>query len=337
MRVLVTGGTGFLGAWTAKAVADAGHRVRFLVRDPSRLTAPAALGVDTADRVVGDITDADSVRLALLGCDAVVHCAAVVATDRRRAREMLTTNTVGATHVLGIAAELGLDPIVHVSSFTVLFHPGATTVSAELPVVGGSDAYGRSKARVELYARGLQDAGAPVVVSYPGMVLGPAAGPRFGEGADGVEVAVRLRLLPGRHAGWTIVDVRDVAALHAAALVPGLGPRRYLCGGHRVGVTELAALFSEVTGRTTRAVPVPDAALRLLGRTSDALSRLVPFTSPLTEAAMQYYTRMPESDDSASERDLGLRYRDPGEVIADTISGLRAAGRLPRLPGRDES
>ncbi|MET7770432.1 NAD-dependent epimerase/dehydratase family protein [Nocardia sp. NPDC005366] len=328
MRVLVTGGTGFVGAWTADAVAAAGHHVRFLVRDPSRLTAPAALGVDTADHVVGDITDADSVRTALLGCDAVIHCAAVVATDPRRAREMLTTNTVGARNVLGIAAELGLDPIVHVSSFTVMFGPATAVVSADLPVVGGSDAYGRSKAQVELFARGMQDAGAPVVITYPGMVLGPPAGNQFGEGADGVRAAVGMGFLPGRRAGWTIVDVRDVAALHAALLVAGLGPRRYVCGGHRVGVADLAALFSEITGRTTRAVPIPDAALRLFGRVSDGLTRIVPFSTPLTEAAMQYYTRMPESDDTPSERDLALRYREPSEVIADTVAGLRAVGRL---------
>ncbi|MDT5220694.1 MAG: hypothetical protein QOF15_2799, partial [Mycobacterium sp.] len=74
MRVLVTGGTGFVGGWTAKAIADAGHSVRFLVRKPERLqTSVAALGVDTSDFAVGDIKDRDSVRAALQGCDAVVH------------------------------------------------------------------------------------------------------------------------------------------------------------------------------------------------------------------------------------------------------------------------
>jgi len=63
---------------------------------------------------------------------------------------------------------------------------------AEPPVVGGTDAYGRSKAKVEVFARGLQALGAPVAITYPGMVLGPPAGDQFGEAAEGVEGVARL-------------------------------------------------------------------------------------------------------------------------------------------------
>ncbi|MDF2826696.1 MAG: oxidoreductase [Mycobacterium sp.] len=93
MRVLVTGGTGFVGAWTAKAAQEQGHQVRFLVRNPERLrTSAGQIGVDTSDHVVGDIADAASTEAAMANCDAVIHCAAMVSTDPNRADEMLTTN-----------------------------------------------------------------------------------------------------------------------------------------------------------------------------------------------------------------------------------------------------
>ena len=323
MHVLVTGGTGFVGGWTAKAVADAGHSIRFLVRTPEKLqTTVAQLGVDVSDFAVGDITDRVSVREALSGCDAVVHSAALVATDPRRTAAMLATNMQGAQNVLGQSVELGLDPIVHVSSFSALFHPGLDTLSADLPVVGGSDGYGTSKAQVEIYARGLQDAGAPVNITYPGMVLGPPVGDQFGEAGEGVKAALRMHAIPGRGAAWLVVDVRDVAALHAALLEPGRGPRRYMAGGHRVPAAELATMLGQ-TGRTPMvAVPVPDVALRVAGAVLDRAGRLLPFETPFTAAGMQYYTQMPASDDSPSERDLGIVWRDPRETLADTIAAL---------------
>lgn len=231
MRVLVTGGTGFVGGWTAKAIADAGHSVRFLVRNPARLkTSVAKLGVDVSDFAVADISDRDSVREALNGCDAVVHSAALVATDPRETSRMLSTNMAGAQNVLGQAVELGMDPIVHVSSFTALFRPNLATLSADLPVAGGTDGYGQSKAQIEIYARGLQDAGAPVNITYPGMLLGPPVGDQFGEAGEGVRSALWMHVIPGRGAAWLIVDVRDVAALHAALLESGRGAAPLHCG-----------------------------------------------------------------------------------------------------------
>ncbi len=325
MRVLITGGTGFVGGWTAKAIANAGHSIRFLVRNPARLqTSVAKLGVDVSDFAVGDITDQISVREALSGCDAVVHSAALVATDPRQAAQMLTTNMQGAQNVLGQAVELGLDPIIHVSSFTALFHPNLDTLTADLPVTGGADGYGTSKAQVDIYARGLQDAGAPVNITYPGMVLGPPVGDQFGEAGEGVKAALQMHAIPGRSAAWLVIDVRDLAALHAALLEPGRGPRRYTAGGHRVSVPELASMFSQIAGTPMLALPIPDTALRIAGAVLDRAGRFLPFDTPITSAGMQYYTQMPASDDSPSERDLGIKYRDPHDTVADTITALNA-------------
>jgi dihydroflavonol-4-reductase len=325
VRILITGGTGFVGGWTAKVIADAGHSVRFLVRNPDRLqNSVAKLGVDVSDFSVGDIIDRVSVREALQGCDAVVHSAALVATDPRQTNEMLTTNMQGAQNVLGQAVELGLDPIVHVSSFTALFHPNLETMTADLPVVGGADGYGTSKAQVDIYARGLQDAGAPVNITYPGMVMGPPVGNQYGEVGEGVRAALQMHVIPGRSGGWLIVDVRDLAALHAALLEPGRGPRRYTAGGHRVPAAELADILGQAADTPMVAVPIPDTALRVAGAVLDRAGRFLPFDTPFTSAGMQYYTQMPASDDSPSEKELGITYRDPRETVADTIDALRS-------------
>lgn len=159
-------------------------------------------------------------------------------------------------------------------------------------------------------------------ITYPGMVLGPPVGDQFGEAGEGVRAALRMRVIPGRGSAWLVVDVRDLAALHVALLEPGRGPRRYTAGGHRIPVHELASLVGEVAGATVLPVPVPDAVLRAAGEVLDRVERVVPVETPFTAAGMQYYTQMPESDDSPSERELGITYRDPRNTMSDTVAAL---------------
>lgn len=321
----MTGGTGFVGSWTAQAVEEAGHQVRFLVRSPEKLaTSVATLGVDVSDFVVGDITDAESVRNGLEGCDAVVHCAAVVAIGPGAAERMARTNLAGARNVLGQAAELGLDPAVHVSSLAAVFGRDLTRLTGELPVADGLDDYGASKALVEEYVRDLQADGAPIHITYPGMVIGPPAGDQLGEATEGVRAALRLRVIPGRGAAWTVCDVRDLARVHAALLRPGSAPGRWAAGGVRIGVTDIARALTAAGGRRMVRLPVPDPVLRGVGRVQDRLH----LRTPMTQAAMEYYTRMPESDNGPLERELGVTFRDPYETLADSVAGLRSAGLL---------
>ena len=108
MKVLVTGGTGFVGSHSVKAMLDAGHDVRLLVRSSGRV-APALepLGVSGVDHVVGDATDAESVRRAMDGCNAVLHAAAVFSYDARDARAMQRVNTRATRRCSALRATRG--------------------------------------------------------------------------------------------------------------------------------------------------------------------------------------------------------------------------------------
>ncbi len=157
MRVLVTGGTGFVGAHTVKALVDAGHSVKLLVRDPARIEpALGPLGVSSLDFVIGDVTDADAVARALEGCEAVIHGASVYSNDPRRSREIAATNLAGAKAVLGQAAGRGLDPIVHVSSIVALL-PAPDHMIARMGGGQRRAALRHIQAGAERYARELQN------------------------------------------------------------------------------------------------------------------------------------------------------------------------------------
>ena len=138
MRVLVTGGTGYVGCHTVAALAGQGHQVRLLVRARDRI-APALdpLGVAGADVVVGDVTSAAAVEQAVPGCDAVVHVASVFSLDPRRAAVMQQANPAGAETVLGAAQRHGLDPVVYVSTMGVFVPVTTARLDAGTPLGAG--------------------------------------------------------------------------------------------------------------------------------------------------------------------------------------------------------
>ena len=328
MRVTVTGATGFVGGHTAKALVDAGHEVTALVRDERRLREGAdSLGFDLPDLVIGDMTDAAAVDAALDGADAVVHCAAVVSLDRRSEQEMLRANPAGLRNVVGAAVERGLDPIIHTSSTSALFRPGVGPLHPDLPVADSALAYGRSKASCETAARGYQEQGAPVVITYPSGILGPPAGRALGETAEQMSSFLAGGVMPTRHAAISIIDVRDLAALHAALIEPGLGPRRVMCGGHLLTMEQLAELFRELTGRRFPIPPVPPGALRAAGRAADLLRRAVPLGGPMSEEAMALVTGWQGTDD-ATLAELGVELRDVRETMEVSLQAWHAAGLI---------
>ncbi len=331
MRVLVTGGTGFLGSHAVTALHAAGHQLRLLVRSPGKareLLASRGLQAAGIDLVQGDVVDAAAVHAALAGCDAVVHAAAVVGIDRSKARAIRATNVLGTRNVLGTAAALGLDPIVYVSSISALFEPGGPVLlTATGPVATSKNPYAQSKAASERYARELQSRGIPVVSVYPGGVLGPDD-PGLSEAMRGAVIWRRLTMVD-LDTGYLLVDVRDIAAVIVAAMTPGGGPKRYLAGHHYVPWRELCGLVAEVTGRPVLHPPIPAALLRGLGRAGDVVRRVIPFSFPLSREAMDTATLMVPMADQLTVDELNVEFRTVRQTLHDTYLSLYRAGRIP--------
>lgn len=327
MRVLVTGATGLVGSHTAAALVAAGHDVRLLVRDPSRIArALGPHGITEIDHVVGDVVDEASVCAAVVGCDAVVHSAAVFTLDRRRDVEVQRTNVGGTETVLGAAHAAGLDPIIHVSSVSALFPPAGPILTPDDAPAHPTDVYARSKADADRVARGLQGLSAPVTITYPGGVWGPMD-PTRGEQIMTLIRYFQRGIVPVA-GGFPLVDVRDIAAVHVAAMQPDRGPRRYMIGGTHLATADLFQLFTEVTGRKLRLVPVPDAIMRLSGRLGDLAQRWIGLSTAVTSESMETLTRAVPCDSSRTAAELGVQFRPPRETVADTLRWLYEEGVL---------
>ncbi|MGV9864623.1 NAD-dependent epimerase/dehydratase family protein [Rhodococcus koreensis] len=323
MKIAVTGGTGYVGAHTTLALLADGHEVRLLVlptETPDALLTAAGADAARIEPVVGDIRDAETVTRLLDGCDALFHAAGVVGTDDRREQLMWEINTQATAAILTRAAFLGLDPIVHVASFSALFPSPDAVIGPDSPTASGRSAYGRTKAAADRIARALQDAGAPVVITYPTSVVGPGVGTTKGVTEQGWGAIVGGGVAPRFDGGMQMIDVRDVAAVHAAAMHPGRGPRRYVCGGELVEFNQLIDVLEHSSGRRIRRIPLSGSAFRTIGRIADVIGRLTPLSPGLGYEAAWLLTSATPTDDSRTRDDFGLTWRPARAALAATFA-----------------
>ncbi|OMC16911.1 dehydrogenase [Mycolicibacter heraklionensis] len=321
MRIAVTGGTGYLGAHTVKTLLEAGHSVRLLVAPGcgAEPIIPRLQELGAVEVLDGDIRDTAVVAALLDGCDAVLHAAGVVGTNDRQEKLMWDINAYAAEAILTRAVAAGLDPVVSVSSYSALFPPPNGIIGPDSPTVPGRSAYARTKAYAERVARRLQDEGAPVVVTYPSSVVGPAFHTAPGVTERGWAPIVNYRVAPVVRGGMAMVDVRDVGLVHEALMRPGRGPHRYLCGGIMVTFDEMIAAVEQGLGKPVRRIPLSPGVFKAIGRVSDVASKLLPLPASLSYEAAWLLTSATPTDDSATLADLGLTWRSPTEAIIESL------------------
>ncbi len=325
MRVMVTGGTGFIGYHTVKALLDAGIEVSLLVRSEEKLTKVYGEGV-VQHFTCGDIADADSVNAAMQGCDAVIHVAALVSTQAADAQRVYQVNLEGTRNVVGGAVEAGMERVIHVSSVTALYDPSARILNEDSPTSPKPTGYGRSKVACEKYVRALQERGAPVTIVYPASVMGPDA-PELTEPHIGLQTYL-AQFVPLMSSGNQYVDARDIASAHLQILQGKAVSNRFVLGGHYIPWRELGPLLQQMTGQRIIKVPVSGAAMRMLGSITERVSPLFNLDVPLTREGLNYATRWVRMDNSRIEKELGFQFRPVEETLADTIRWMFEAGYL---------
>lgn len=323
MHIAVTGGTGYLGAHIVSGLLAAGHSVNLLAEPgwSNDVLMDTFTSAGTVAVVHGDLRSPAVLDGLLDGCDAVLHAAGVVGTDNRREQLMWDINAYASERIMHRGVTMGLDPVILLSSYSALFPPQGRVIGPDSPTAQGKSAYARTKSYADRVARALQDDGAPVVVTYPSSVVGPALHTTPGITEQGWGTIVRFGVAPRlRHAGMQMIDVRDVADVHARVMRPGRGPKRYLCGGQMLTFDEMIAAIERGSGRRIRRIPMSPGMFRLLGRASDLAASVVALGSGFSHEAAQLITAAIPTDDSETLRDLNLTWRAAGDAIIATFA-----------------
>jgi nucleoside-diphosphate-sugar epimerase len=322
LKILVTGGGGFLGTAICRQLTADGHAVIAYQRSDANHLNSEGLAV-----IRGDICDPSGLREASRGCDAIVHTAgkAGVWGD---ASEYHRVNVDGTANVLETCRQNGIRCLVHTSSPSVV-HAGGDVNGADesLPIAGHFNAaYPASKAAAEQLVMAANGSSLLATALRPHLIWGPGDPhilPRLAARARGGSLA-----LPGPDKLVDTIFVENAALAHVQALQELAGEAR--CAGKPYFVTNneplpqgeiirrlLAAIGIEVR---IRAVPVGLA--MAAGAICELAWRVLRLKSepPVTRFSVEQLSTAHWFDTRAAERDFGYR---PSITIEEGLQRLR--------------
>lgn len=312
MKVLITGGTGFLGRAIVLALAARGHELVVFARTASRSGLRGTL-------IDGDIRDGAAVARAAAGCDAISHSAALVAIWRRRRADFDDVNVGGLANVVAAADSARIGRVLYTSSFLAL-----PPVDCAQPIE--SNDYQRTKVAADRLADRYVKEGRPLMRAYPGVIYGPGSlteGNLLGRLIRD-HLARKLPGLIGRDRPWSYAYVDDVAAGHVAALERGATGAKYVLGGENASQREVFAIVQQVTGRTPPR-SIPFAAATLLGAIEELRVSAFGGTPLVTRGTVEIFRHDWSLDSGAAIRELGYTITPLAEGIRRTIASLRAS------------
>jgi dihydroflavonol-4-reductase len=334
MRLLVTGGTGFLGSHLVPRLLAAGHTVRLIGR-----TRPPSAVAAQVEYVPGDLKDGEAVRRALEGVEALYHLAGLVSFQPKDARRMYELHVDCTRELLRCAREAGVKRVILASTsgtIAVSKEPRAGTEQDDYPLaVVGRWPYYLSKIYEEKLAlEYCRKHALPLVVLNPSLLMGPGDERLSSTWTVMKFLQGEIPSMPG--GGLSFVDARDAADAFVNALERG-----EVYGRHLMGVNLSLVDFFH---RLERLTGVPAPRLRLPSELNVLGARLLerwakwrgsePTLDPQEVEIGEHYFYL---DASKAERELGFRARDAHETLHDTVQYLSSRmppGSLPGTKGR---
>jgi len=330
MKVLVTGATGFLGPQLCKRLVHEGYQVRILSRSSSNL---AAMRTTPCEKVLGDITDAESIRAAVRDCTYVIHAAAHASHLPQAWQEQVRVNVEGTRCLARAARTQGVQRFLHVSSAAAIGIPTDPGQLADedfsFNVENTSLTYHISKHRGEQAVLAEVDSGLDAVIVNPALICGPtASGYRVPQPMQRVLLNWIIPYSPG---GQCVVHLDDVLDGVVLALRNGRTGNRYILGGSNVSFRDMSNSVGERLHLRRWLVPVPAQLAGFkasIGNLARRMSAIDPIPGYERRFCYQFY-----SSRKAREQ-LGYQPRDFASIVEEFASRMTS---LRRTDFRTES
>ena len=307
MKAFVTGATGFVGSHVATVLAEQGADLRLLVRTGSD---PKNIQQLNADRVIGDLCEPESIDRAMAGCDVVFHVAADYRLWVRDPAQMYRANVEGTRTILQAARKNGVRRVVYTSSvatmgFTVKNNPVDESSPVSLENMIGH--YKRSKYMAEEVALAAGRDGIDVVVVNPSTPVGEQDIKPTPTGRIVVDF-LKKKFPAYVDTGLNMVDVRECARGHLAALEKGRSGERYILGGENLTLKQILDKLAAITGLPSPRVRLPYAVALASGVVDTVVTGVVLRREPrVTIDAVRMGRKKMFVSSAKAERELGWK------------------------------
>ena len=329
MKIFLTGATGFVGHHVAQALAAEGADLRLLVRKTSSL---ANLEGIRGELHQGDLSEPESIRPALSGCDSVVHVAADYRLWIRDPKAMYKANVDGTRELLRMARDAKVPRVVYTSSVaTMHFRTDGLVINEDTPVslkdmVGH---YKRSKFLAEQEAIKAAQSGQQVIILNPTTPIGPNDAKPTPTGRIFVDF-LNGKFPAYMDTGLNLVDVAEVARTHVTALKVGTPGRRYILGGENLTLKQILDKMSAITGIPSPTVKIPFAVAATYAFFEEWITGRIRGKEPrATLEEVRMGRKKMYASSAHAQQELGFRILPVYPAMRAAIEWFRANGFAP--------
>ncbi|MEM1321707.1 MAG: NAD-dependent epimerase/dehydratase family protein [Bacteroidota bacterium] len=317
-RILVTGATGFVGAYLLRYLLDRGYtNISALHRHSS----PWNLVEDIRDRVTwieGDILDIFSLEEALDGVELLYHCAAIISMDPRDNQLMRQVNYEGTANVVNMALDAGVEKMLYTSSIAAIGRTKESRTidekySWERSKYNSNYAISKYLAEQEVW-RGIAE-GLPAVIINPGVIIGSGFWDR-GTSVMFQRVWKGLQFFPGGGSGY--VDVRDVARMCLQLMESNIAGERFIAVSENCDYKNLFTMVADSLKKGAPQYQLPNWVGELAWRLIWPVSKLTNTKPLLTREMVQMTAKTYVYSNKKSLDQLNFKYLPLLQTIQET-------------------
>ena len=325
MKVLVTGGTGFIGSTLVRHLIAAKHSVRVLVRQKKESFLLENLDVEVMS---GDVTSVEAVERAVNGCSVVFNLASLYAFYPfwvKNPKAIYEINVGGTVNMLEASLKYAVKKFIHTSTIAAIaLRPDGKPSDENTGFESrGASHYARSKHLAEQEVMKFHQKGLPVVILNPAIVIGE----RDHKPTPSGDVIVKFlnRKYPGYFdALWSVADVDDVARAHIAAVERGRNGERYiLANGRHSTFQQIFQLLEKVTGIPAPRLKIPYGLLLGFTYLDELVSHLFRHKPLLPTEGVKFCKMSTVYDHSKAVRELGYTETPLEETLKKAVSWYR--------------